>query len=365
MNEFCKIPFYAKTALVFISLFAFVYIIFIAQQIIIPLIFSVIIAIVLNPLVNYLNKRIYKTISITLVMALVVVTMLGLVYIVSTQVSIFGDSYPQLKEKFTETSLELTHWISQKFNIKESTISTWLIETQNEAIQDFAIGENITAAGETIVTLMLIPVYVVLVLYYKPLLLEFIRKIFHPSNQHTVSEVLSSIKNIIQTYLVGLFFEMIIVSIMNIVLLFSLGIPYPVILGIMGALLNIIPYVGIIAAAIISMIVAFVSSDSLSSPVFVLLGYLFIQFVDNNYIVPRIVASRVQINALISVIVVIIGGVLWGVPGMFLSIPITAILKVIFDHIESLKPYGFLLGDIIPVTSKPFINKRIIKLPLK
>ena len=82
--------------------------------------------------------------------------------------------------------------------------------------------------------------------------------------------------------------------------------------------------------------------------VYVLALYSIIQFIDNNYIMPKIVASRVQINAFISVIVVLIGGALWGLSGMFLSIPLTAIMKVIFDHIEPLKPWGFLLGNTIP-----------------
>jgi predicted PurR-regulated permease PerM len=80
--------------------------------------------------------------------------------------------------------------------------------------------------------------------------------------------------------------------------------------------------------------------------------YIVIQFIDNHYIIPKIVASRVQLNALVSVVAVLVGGAFWGIPGMFLSIPLTAITKVIFDHIEPLKPWGFLLGNIVPTNSK-------------
>jgi AI-2 transport protein TqsA len=127
---------------------------------------------------------------------------------------------------------------------------------------------------------------------------------------------------------------------------------------VIGAILNLIPYLGGIIAIALPMVIAFVTKDSLTYPILVFFVYLFIQFVDNNFIVPKIVAARVKINALISVIAVLIGGALWGISGMFLSIPITAILKVIFDHIESLKPWGFLLGDIVPTTSKfSFVKK--------
>ena len=104
--------------------------------------------------------------------------------------------------------------------------------------------------------------------------------------------------------------------------------------------------------------IAFVTKDSLTYPILVFFVYLFIQFIDNNFIVPKIVAARVRINALISVIAVLIGGALWGVSGMFLSIPVIAILKVIFDHIESMKPWGYLLGDIVPTTPRFYLTKK-------
>ncbi len=92
--------------------------------------------------------------------------------------------------------------------------------------------------------------------------------------------------------------------------------------------------------------------------VYVVLAYYFIQLVDNNYIVPKIVASKVKINALFSIIAIIAGNAIWGITGMFLSIPLLAIIKLICDHIEPLKPLGFLLGDTMP----PIIEiKKIIK----
>jgi len=169
---------------------------------------------------------------------------------------------------------------------------------------------------------------------------------------------LTNSKIIIQSYLVGLVFEMIIMAVLNSVGLLFLGIDYAIILGILAAILNIIPYIGGIIATLLPMFIAFVTKDSLIYPVLVFVVTIFIQFIDNNYIVPKIVASRVQINALISVIAVLVGGALWGVSGMFLSIPLIAILKVIFDHIEPLKPWGFLLGNIVPSNSKFSFIKR-------
>jgi predicted PurR-regulated permease PerM len=359
MESTFKIPFYAKVALISIGLFAFVITLQVGQHIIIPILYATLIAILLNPFVNCLiEKRINKLIAITIAVALTMSIALLVLYILSTQISMFTETWPQLKEKFNASSTELTQWVSHKFNIHVSKINAWSKETQSDAINDFAIADTLTEAARMMIMAMLLPVYLFMILFYKPLLLEFIHKLFKPAHHAAVTEVLLSTKKITQSYLVGLFFEMLIMATLQSSVLLLIGIDYAIILGITGAIVNIIPYIGGIVAILLPMIIAYVTKDTLTYPMLVFMSYIFIQFIDNHYIIPKIVASRVQINALISVIVVLVGGALWGIPGMFLSIPLTAIIKVIFDHIEPLKPWGFLLGNIVPTASKfSFVKK--------
>lgn len=355
-----KIPFYARVALIFISVFAFVYTMYIGQDIIIPIVYATIFAILLNPLVNFLlRKKMSKIIAITLVVSVTLIIVIIIFYLFFSQLSMFGKSFPQFKVKLDLASDHLVNWASHQFGYRPSKINKWITDTQSQAISSYANGETLSQLGQLTITLVLIPVYLFMMLYYKSLLLEFIRKLFRFEHHSAVIEVLSNSKNIIQSYLVGLFFEMIIMAVLNSAALLILGIDYAIILGILAAVLNIIPYIGGIVATLLPMIIAFVTKDSLVYPVLVFAVTIFIQFVDNNFIVPKIVASRVQINALISIIGVLIGGAIWGVAGMFLSIPLIAILKVIFDHIESLKPWGFLFGNIVPTTSKFSFIKRI------
>jgi predicted PurR-regulated permease PerM len=352
-------PFYAKAALIFICIFAFIFLLSIGQQIIIPLVYASIVAILVNPVVNFLvKKKLNRIASIFITVVLAVLIVIGFIYAISAQLSMFSEAYPQLKEKFNATSVEAVKWISNKFNISQSRIHDWIDETETDAINNFSIGEKITKVGEIILTIALLPVYLFMILFYKPLLLEFIRRLVSAKHHKTVIEVLASAKKIIQSYLIGLFVELILVATLNSLGLLLLGIDYAVILGIVGAVLNVIPYIGGIIAVSLPVIIAFVTKDSISYPLLVILIYLIIQFIDNHYIIPKIVASRVQLNALISIVVVLIGGALWGIPGMFLSIPLTAILKVMFDHIESLKPWGFLLGNTVPRVSKISMPKK-------
>ncbi len=142
--------------------------------------------------------------------------------------------------------------------------------------------------------------------------------------------------------------RIIMVATLDTAALLILGIEYALIIGIFGALLNMIPYIGGIVAVAMPMMVALVTKTTPMYAIYVLAAYYFIQLIDNNYIVPKIVASKVKINAFFSIIVVIAGNALWGIPGMFLSIPLLAIVKLICDNIEPLKPWGFLLGDTMP-----------------
>jgi len=191
-----------------------------------------------------------------------------------------------------------------------------------------------------------------MILFYKSHLIEFLHRLFGKSHREKVSEIIDQIKTLIQRYLIGLLFQVVIISLLYTTGLLILGIEYALILGIVGGLLNLIPYLGAILAASMPIIIAIVTKPSPWFALLVVALYIVIQFIDNNYVVPKIVASKVKINALASIIAVITFGLLWGIAGMLVAIPLIAIAKLIFDHIESLKPWGFLLGDTMSTNKK-------------
>jgi predicted PurR-regulated permease PerM len=347
MNETLKLPFYAKTALIFISLFGIMYSLYIAQDILIPIVMATIFAVLLNPIVNYLeSKKINKFFAIALTVFFGILIVSSLLFFLISQATSFSEALPILKKKFGESSASVITWIAEKTHINELKIESWIQATQKDQIKQFKIGEKISSFGNVMITTFLLPVYMVMILYYKPLLLEFFRRLFHNRDFVAVEDVLLNTKKIIQSYVVGLFIEFIVIAILNSLGLLMIGIRYAFLLGIIGALLNFIPYLGALIAASIYMLIAFITMPPIYV-LYVLIMYGVIQVIDNNFLIPRIVASRVQINALVSIVSVIIGGAIWGIPGMFLSIPLIAIVKVVCDHVDSLNAWGFLLGDKI------------------
>ncbi len=344
-------PFYIKSTVVLLGLMLFCIALFTLKEILAPIAFSMIIAILLNPLVNKLqNKGMGKILSISLSLALAFLIVAGILYFISSQVMNFGDNLPALKVKFNEHLAQLQQWIAGNFNVS--------VPKQQEALNDALnnskalLGTAVGGLLGTIGLIVLIPIYVFLLLFYKTLIINFFHEVFAEENAAKVSEVLGETKSAIQSYMVGLLLEALVVAVMNSVALLLLGVEYAILLGVIGALLNMLPYIGGIIAIALPVIIAAVTKDGFTTPLLIVAAYTVIQFIDNNFLVPFLVSSRVKINAFFSVVVVLLGGALWGVAGMFLSIPFVAILKIIFDRLPEMKPWGKLLGDEVPTRHK-------------
>jgi predicted PurR-regulated permease PerM len=361
-----EVPFYLKMSQILIGLVAFFYVLYIGQDILLPIIYATVFAILLNPVINFLcNKGIGRVLAIFLTLFMAILLTSILIYFISMQLATFGETFPALKLRFVQMFKDCTSWVSETFNIRTSKINTWLDQAKEQGLSNSSsmIGQTLSTLGGLFSVVFLLPVYIFMILFYKPLLLDFIGQLFPEEKHEMVHEVLTKTKSLIQSYLVGLLLEAAIVATMNSTALLLLGIEYAILLGIIGALLNLIPYIGGIIAIALPMLVALATKEPVYA-LFVFAAYLVVQLIDNNFIVPKVVASKVKINALVSIVVVLIGGALWGVAGMFIAIPLTAILKVIFDRIDSLKPFGFLLGDTMPQIGKDFFRikkKRKVK----
>jgi predicted PurR-regulated permease PerM len=345
------LPFYVKASIFSIGILAFFTILYLARSIIVPVVFGIIIAIVLHPLVNFfVRRKMNRVLAIIITLLVSSVIIAGLGALIFSQASQLSESWPVLVEKFAQMSKQAITWTSGYFDINPLKVQAWAAKAKADLLHTSTsvIGQTLVSAGNTLFVMFMVPVYVFVILYYQPLLINVIHKLFSKNKQIQVSEIIMQTKKIIQRYLIGLMIEFVLVAVLNSIVLLLLGIDYAILLGVIGALLNLIPYIGGVVGTAMPMIVALATKDSAWYAVGVLAAYTLVQIIDNNFIVPKIVSSKVKINALASIIVVIAGGALWGIGGMFLSIPLLAIVKLIFDHIEPLKPWGFLLGDTMP-----------------
>lgn len=346
-RPFVKLPLYVKLAQVMVGIIACFYVLWIGQDIIVPLIFATILAVLLDPAVDRLERAgLGRVPSILLALLVSTLLLLALFYFIASQVSLFSNSLPQFKEKLGLLWRDLLGWLNAHLHVDEERVRGWVQQARQEGMNHggAVVGSTLSTLSNMVALLFLLPVYIFMILLYKRLLIRFVVMLFGDGRQQAVNDVLGQIRGVIQSYLVGLLVEAALVAALNAAGLLIIGVDYAILLGVIGALLNVIPYVGGLVAIALPVLVAFATKTP-TTALLVVVVYLVVQFIDNNLIVPRIVASKVEVNGLVSVVVVLIGGALWGVAGMFLALPLTAILKVIFDRVEELKPFGYVLGE--------------------
>jgi len=347
-------PFYLKATVILFGLVLFVYSLAMLSGILIPFSFAMIMAILLNPLVNaFQRKGVGKIFAIIFSMLLALLVFGGIMYFISSQVIGFSENFPVLKEKFYELSKQLQAWVQSNFGISIAKQVALINEALNSS--KGLLGQTVGTALTTLMLVFILPVYIFLLLFYKTLLLNFLYETFAEKNSTQVADILEQTKTAIQSYMIGLLIEALIVAAMNSTALLILGVKYAILLGIIGALLNMLPYIGGIIAIALPILMATVTRTGYTTQLGIIMAYIIIQFIDNNFLIPKIVSSKVQINALVSILIVLLGGALWGVAGMFLSIPFVAILKIICDRVEGMKPLGKLLGDEIPTKHKGLV----------
>ena len=359
-----EFPFYIKVPIILLGLVISVYILFVLRDILVPLAFAALIAILLNPLSNRLEQKLPKILAIVLSMTIAIVMIVALMYFLSSQVAHFFDDLDAIKLRLSNLLHDVQVWLQTSFGFSATKQAKLIDDAANSS--KGMIGQTLSGLLGILSVVFLIPVYVFLLMLYKTLILNFLYEVFSEENQTKVAEILTETKGAIQSYIVGLLIETAIVAVLNSAALLLLGIQNAILIGVIGAILNLLPYIGGIIAIALPVLMATVTKDGYTSQLSIIAAYAIIQFLDNNIFVPRIVSSKVQINALISIVVVLLGAALWGVPGMFLSIPFIAVLKIIFDRIDGLKPWGKLLGDNVPTEHmgqlKRFNNRKSPKL---
>ena len=337
-------PFYIRATVILFGLVLVSYALASLRGILIPFSFALFLAVLLNPLMERLMKwGLPKVLAITVTLIVAILVIAALWYFLATQMMQFTDQLPVLQKKATELITKLQQYLLEHWSIPIAKSNEYMADAK-AGIKPL-LGQTLGTVAGSMATVFLLPIYTFLMLYYKTLILNFLYDIFAEENAQEVSTVLRQVRGAIQSYMYGLLIEGAIVASLNTIALLILGVKYAVLLGVLGAILNVLPFIGGILAAALPMIVATVTKDGFNTQIGVAISYIVIQFTDNHFLIPYIVSAKVRINALISVVVVLLGGAVWGLSGMFLSIPFIGVLKIIFDRIPEMQPWGRLLGD--------------------
>jgi predicted PurR-regulated permease PerM len=343
-----QLPLTVRRAIELMGLYFLGMIILVGKDIITPIVMAFFLAIMLLPIYRFFRKRkLPESLAIFLAVFSLIIIVGLLVWFFSSQISNLISDFPQIKANVQLHLNTLSKWIDAKTKLSTEK-QAQLINEQNDKLLNYAAGILSGAASSVtgiLIFLGLLPIYIFLLLYYKDILIRFIYYWF-PKNQHSkVGEVITESEAIIKSYLIGLLIQISYITILLGGILLLIGIKHAILIGAIFAILNLIPYIGALFGNIIGVLLTISSSQEIW-PIFAVLGTIaVVQFLDNNILMPRIVGSKVKINALITIIGVFVAGALAGVSGMFLSLPVIAVLKIVFDRTSEFKQWGLLLGD--------------------
>jgi len=360
-------PFYFKTAMVLVAIIALGYLCILGKEVLSPLLFGLLFSILLLPLAGFLETKLKlrRSAASALSVLLLLAAIAGVLLLVGTQISSLSNDLPKLKEQVIASFQNFQEWISTTFhvNIEKQMDYVNSATAKIEKATPNVIGATVLSLSSVLFFLVFVILDTFFLLFYRSRLLKFLVDVFKEENSKIVYDIVEKVQFIIRKYLVGILLEMTTVAIVCCTVFMLLGIKYAILLGLITALFNIVPYIGIFTALLLNIIITFATTALASKVLLVIITVVSMHLIDSNVLLPVIVGSKVRINAFITLLGVVLGEMIWGISGMFLSIPVIAIIKIIFDRVESLQPWGHLMGDekIEPKTFGIIKNTKIKK----
>lgn len=341
------VPFYAKLALVLFSVICLGYLAILGQTLLAPLLTSFLLALLLLPLANFLERRFRFRRSIaSLVSVIIMIAVISaILYFLVNQLTDLWEDWPLLKKQAETSFHEVQLWISRTFHVNTAKQIGYLQDSTANALATSAtvLGATLQTLSSALLFLSFLLLFTFFILNYRKILYRFLTSVFAEEHTEKVGDIAKRIQYIIKKYISGLFLQMLIVTSVMVFVLWILGVKYAVLLGLIAGIFNIIPYIGIFSALLISTLITFATAGA-AKMILVVAAFAAVHALDANILLPLVVGSKVKINALFAFIGIVVGEMIWGISGMFLCIPYLAMLKIIFDRIDQLNPWGILLG---------------------
>lgn len=363
MNE--KMPVTVRRSIELLGLLALGIMIVLGQNVIMPLLMAFFFSLLLLPVFRWLHKRgIPEIFAIILSIVALALFIAGVMFFLSYQVAKLVSDIDRIQENLTVHWNNISDWVNAKLHFTADQ-QLKAIKSQVNGLGKNAgayLGGAAGSIGGVLIFVGLLPIYIFLMLFYRNLLLRFVYLWFKEDTHPKVEAAVRETEVIVKYYLVGLLIQIAYLTVLLGGILMLFGIKHAILIGVIFAILNLIPYIGALIGNLIGVILTLTSSQEIWQ-IWVVLGTIaFVQFLDNNILMPRIVGSKVKVNALASIVGIVLGGALAGVSGMFLSIPMMAVLKIVFDKTEHLRQWGVLLGDsrpnLSPIGNRMFRIKR-------
>ncbi|MCB0489241.1 MAG: AI-2E family transporter [Cyclobacteriaceae bacterium] len=322
-------------------------VLFFGRPLLIPLSFAMLISFILYPICAWLEgKSLSRMTAILFSMSILMVFVLGIVFLLIQQFISFLSEWSIIKEKLIAAIEDSSTYLFNTFRINREQQNQLLKELVNQSGGDIIsiIRQLISVYSLSLVLVILVPIYSVLILFYRTRLVKALYMLFPIESRIGIKKILAQTITAYYNFIKGMGIVYFVVGTLNSIGLLLIGVPHAILFGYIAAILTFVPYVGIIVGSLLPITMAWITYNSIWYPVGVITLFSFVQYLEANLIFPLAVSNRLKINALATLVAIILGGLIWGVAGMILFVPFLAIAKLITDNSPELKTWSTLLG---------------------
>jgi predicted PurR-regulated permease PerM len=342
-----KIPQYLKFTIILFAIALTIYLLEKLQVLLIPLCISILISIILMPVDHWLQKKKWpRVLSAFLVVTLFTAIIAGVIFFISARINDVTSDTQNLSENLDNLEEKMQLFLYRHFEWDPVEQQRVFNEARQQLMESSSsvVTQILSSTAGLITNLLIIPLFIFFFLYYSTFIKNFLFKLIDKENHEKLEDIIFKIKRRVKDYLYGMIIVMSIIAVLDSLVLWFIGIGYPLLWGVLAALLTLIPYIGVTIGSALPIIYALLTTDSLFYPLTVMVSFWVIQVIEGNFITPNVVGDKIEMNPFAIILIIFIGGFIWGPAGMILFIPFLTILKVIFDEVENLKPYGYLIG---------------------
>lgn len=317
------------------------------KSLLIPLAYAVFISFVLYPIMMRLIRLgTPEFLAILIPILLTGAVFFMLVMLLSYELSMLDERWAQLQISAIPWLHDLQHQLEDRFNWSIDAQFDWL----RRAVEKYStnageiLKDIIHASSTMLIYLVIIPIYTYLILAYRKKLVRFIISFFPASRRDEAGVALYETIHMFTAFIKGMVMVYLIVGILNSLGLLLLGVSNPFFYGILTAVMTIIPYLGIIVSSLLPISISWISSGSMVQPVGIVVVFAIVQYLEANLIFPYVVGKQINLNTLVSLIAIFAGGIIWGVSGMILILPLVAIFRIFASHFEGLNNWSEFLS---------------------
>lgn len=336
-----------KSVKVLLVVFFSFLILYYGKPFLVPFLIAALLAMLVLPLCARLERKMNKVLAVLISLLLLLTVISIIIYVFSWQVSDMSDKAHEIQKNITQKFAQLREFVTNTLGISEQQQQK-IIQQQEQSstgkLSSLLTG-FFTSFGGFLTSFIIVMVYIFLFLLFRDRFQQFVLKLVPSAEKRNAQTIMHDVRRVSQKYLTGLALMIACLWIMYSIGFSIVGIENAIFFAILCGLLEIVPFVGNLTGVAITSLMTLAQDGSTNMLIGILITYAVVQFTQTYILEPLVVGREVSINPVFTIVGIVGGELLWGIPGMILALPLLGIIKIICDHIEALKPFGYLIGN--------------------